>query len=91
MKILLDEMYTGLTALLKALGWDVVNVEEVGLKGAPDLEVVEHAKRNGLLLVTQDPKVADLARLKEVACVVVGAVEIARVIDQKLKSMRGGE
>jgi predicted nuclease of predicted toxin-antitoxin system len=62
-------------------------VEEAGLKGATDLEVVEHAKRNELLLVTQDPKVADLARLKGVACVVVGAVEIVRIIDEKLKSM----
>jgi predicted nuclease of predicted toxin-antitoxin system len=86
MAILLDEMYTGLGPYLKALGWDVITVEEAGLKGAGDLEVVEHAKREGFLLVTQDPRVADLARLKGVSCVVVGLVEVARVIDQKLKA-----
>jgi predicted nuclease of predicted toxin-antitoxin system len=84
-------MYTGLGPFLKALGWDVVSVEEAGLKGSDDLEVVEHAKREGHLLVTQDPKVADLARLKGVPCVVVGLVEIAKIIDQKLKAQPEGK
>jgi predicted nuclease of predicted toxin-antitoxin system len=88
-RILLDEMYTGLGPFLKALGWNVLSVEEAGLKGAPDLRVVEYAKQNGLLLVTQDPKVADLARLMGVTCVVVSAVEIAKIIDEKLKSVGG--
>lgn len=88
MKILLDEMYTGLKAFLQALGWEVVTVEEEGIRGTDDLGVVEHAKKNGLLLVSQDPKVADIAQLKGVGCVIVGSVEIAKVIDQKLKAVQ---
>lgn len=54
MQILLDEMYTGLKEYLEVLGWDVTTVQEQGLSGGKDREVVEHAKKEGLLLVTQD-------------------------------------
>ncbi len=88
MKILLDEMYTGLKPFLKALGWEIHTVDEIGLKGAEDEEVVECAKNNGFVLVTQEQKVADLARLRGVPCVLVGSVEIAKTIDAELRKLR---
>ncbi len=88
MKILLDEMYTGLKPFLKALGWDVLTVEEAGIRGADDLQVVEHAKQKGFLVVSQEQKVAEIAEIKGVPHVVIGSVEIAKVIDQKLKSLK---
>ncbi len=78
-------MYIGLKPFMKAFGWDVVTVEEVGIRGTDDLSVVEKAKSTSLTIVTQDSKVAELARIKGVGCVVVGQVEIAEVIDQKLR------
>jgi len=87
MEILLDEMYTGLKPFLEALGWKVSSVEDVGLKGAADKEVVEYAERHGMVLVTQEHKVAELARLKGIECVFVGPAEVTRVIDGKLREL----
>jgi len=86
-KILLDEMYTGLKPFLKVLGWDVLTVEDVGLKGTQDQAVIEYAGRSGLTLVTQDQKIADLARLKGIPHVLVGYVEIARIVDEGLRAL----
>jgi predicted nuclease of predicted toxin-antitoxin system len=86
-KLLLDEMYTGLGPFLKALGWDVFTVEDVGLRGTQDLEVIEYAGRSGVTLVTQDQKISDLARLKGIPCILVGYVEIARIVDEKLREL----
>lgn len=86
-KILLDEMYTGLKPFLKILGWDVLTIEDVGLRGNQDQDVIECAARNGLTLVTQDQKIADLARLKGMPHVLVGYVEIARIVDERLRGL----
>jgi predicted nuclease of predicted toxin-antitoxin system len=86
-EVLLDEMYSGLQPFLKTLGWRVWTVEDLGLKGAEDVTVVEEAARRGLVLVTQEHRVAELAKLRGVRCVFVGAAEIARVIDAKLREM----
>jgi predicted nuclease of predicted toxin-antitoxin system len=86
-KILLDEMYTGLQSFLQVLGWEVLSIEDVGLKGQQDQKVIEYAEGNGLILVTQDQKISDLARLKGVPFVLVGYVEVARIIDERLKGL----
>ena len=52
MKLLLDEMYTGLKDHLTVLGWEVETVRDAGITGKQDREIAEHAKRHGLLLVT---------------------------------------
>ena len=64
MKILLDEMYSGLLEYFEVLGWDVITVQEAGLRGAKDRKVAEYASKNDLLLVTQDQKPAELMHLK---------------------------
>jgi len=86
-KILLDEMYTGLKQFLEVLGWDVLTVEDVGLKGTQDQDVIDYAGRSGLILVTQDQKIADLARLKGMPYVLIGYVEIARIVDGRLREL----
>jgi predicted nuclease of predicted toxin-antitoxin system len=86
-RVLLDEMYSGLKPFLKLLGWDVLSIEDVGLKGVGDEEIVDYVERNGFVLVTQDQKAADLARLKGVPFVLVGYVEIARMVHEMLKEL----
>ena len=86
MKLLLDEMYAGLREYFETLGWDVVAAQEVGLRGTKDRDVVEYAKRNGLLLVTQDQKSADLAELMGVKCVMISNALIAKIADEKIRS-----
>lgn len=85
MKILLDEMYTGLKEYFQTLGWDVLTVQDVGLKGAEDRKVIEYAEKNGVLIVTQDQKPADLADLKGVPYVLISKKMIAKMADAQIR------
>ena len=85
MKILLDEMYAGLKEYFEALGYEVLTAQDAGLKGAKDKEIVEFASKNDLLLVTQDPKPAELAEITGVKYVLVSSGMIAKVADAKIK------
>jgi predicted nuclease of predicted toxin-antitoxin system len=85
LRLLLDEMYAGLKEYFETLGWEVLTVLEVGLKGAKDKDIVDYAKNNNLLLVTQDQKPADLAELTGVKYVLVSSAMIAKIADAKIR------
>ncbi|MGD0029273.1 MAG: DUF5615 family PIN-like protein [Candidatus Bathyarchaeia archaeon] len=85
MKLLLDEMYAGLKEYFETLGWDVVTAQEAGLKGAKDRDVVDYAKKKGMLLVTQDQKPAELAELTGVKFVLISSAMIAQIADAKIR------
>jgi len=85
LKLLLDEMYAGLKEYFETLGWDVQTVQDVGLRGAKDKDVVEYAKKNNLILVTQDQKPADLADLLGVKYVLISNALIAKIADTKIR------
>jgi predicted nuclease of predicted toxin-antitoxin system len=85
LKLLLDEMYAGLREYFETLGWETVTAQEVGLKGAKDKDIVEYARKNNLLLVTQDQKPADLADLKRVKHVLISNAMIAKIADEKIR------
>ncbi|MDH5449361.1 MAG: DUF5615 family PIN-like protein [Candidatus Bathyarchaeota archaeon] len=85
MKILLDEMYTGLKEYFQTLGWDVLTVQDVGLKGAEDRKVIEYAEKSGVLIVTQDQKPADLADLRGVPYVLISKKMIAKMADAQIR------
>ena len=85
MKFLLDEMYAGLKEYFETLGYEVQTAQEAGLKAAKDRDVVEYACAYNLLLVTQDPKPAELAELKGVKCILISSAMIAKIADAKIK------
>ena len=85
MKLLLDEMYAGLKEYFEILGWKVRTVQEIGLQGAKDKDVVEYALNNNLLLVTQDQKPAELAHLKGAKYVLISNAMITKVADEKIR------
>jgi predicted nuclease of predicted toxin-antitoxin system len=85
LKLLLDEMYAGLKEYFETLGWDALSVQDAGLQGAKDKDIVEYAKNNNLLLVTQDQKPAELADLKEVKYVLISNALIAKIADAKIR------
>lgn len=85
MRLLLDEMYAGLKEYFEILGWDVLTVQDAGLKSAKDREIIEYAKKNNLLLVTQDQKPANLAELTGVKYVLISNAMIARITDAKIR------
>jgi predicted nuclease of predicted toxin-antitoxin system len=87
MKVLLDEMYTGLKEYLQTLGWDVLTVEDVDMKGAKDKQIVEYAAKNSLPLVTADEKNADLAQLRGVPYILVSKIMLAKIIDEELRKL----
>jgi predicted nuclease of predicted toxin-antitoxin system len=89
MKILLDEMYTGMKDYLKALGWELETVNTTGLQGSSDNTVMEYAKANDLIVITQDEKFADIAELKGVECVLISRKMVAKMIDLELKKKYG--
>ncbi|MFB0567645.1 MAG: DUF5615 family PIN-like protein [Candidatus Bathyarchaeia archaeon] len=84
-KLLLDEMYAGLKEYFEILGWDVLTVQDAGLQGAKDRKIIEYAKKNSLLLVTQDQKPANLAELAGVKYVLISNAMIARITDAKIR------
>jgi len=85
LKLLLDEMYAGLKEYFETLGYKVLTVQEVGLQGARDKDIVEYAKKNNLILITQDQKPADLAELTGVNYVLISSAMIAKIADEKIK------
>ena len=85
MQILLDEMYSGLKEYLEVLGWEVTTVQEQGLSGGKDREVVEHAKKEGLLLVTQDQKPSELCELLGIKHVFISNLIIAEIVDRQIR------
>lgn len=86
MKLLLDEMYAGLKEYFETLGYQVLTAQNAGLKAVKDREVVEYAKKNNLILVTQDQKPAELAELLGVKYVYISNLMIAKLVDEKIKS-----
>jgi predicted nuclease of predicted toxin-antitoxin system len=85
LKVLLDEMYTGMKEYLEALGWGIETVNTAGLQGAEDSKILEYAKKNDLLIVTQDEKMADIAELRNAQCVLVSKKMLAKLIDDELR------
>ncbi len=85
MRLLLDEMYTGLKEYLQTLGWDVLTVHDAELVGASDKRIVEYAKKHKLLLVTQDEKTEDLASLRNVPYILISQTMLTRMIDAELR------
>jgi predicted nuclease of predicted toxin-antitoxin system len=90
LKLLLDEMFTGLKDYLEVIGWDVMTVHEAGIKGSGDRGVVEYAHKNGLLLVTEDRKPAELAEMLGVKNVYISNADIARVADVGIREKYPG-
>lgn len=85
LKLLLDEMYAGLKEYFETLGWSVLTAQDAGLKAAKDKDIVDYARNNDLLLVTQDQKPADLAELTGVKYVLISSAMIAKIADAKIK------
>lgn len=85
MKLLLDEMYTGLKEYFETLGWEVLTVQETGLQGARDKDIVEYASRNDLIIITQDNKLAEIADLIAARHMLLTNALIAKIADTKIR------
>jgi predicted nuclease of predicted toxin-antitoxin system len=82
-------MYAGLKEYFETLGWEALTVQEAGLQGAKDKQIVEYAKNKNLLLITQDQKPAELAELTGVKYVLISNALIAKIADEKIREKYG--
>jgi predicted nuclease of predicted toxin-antitoxin system len=78
-------MYAGLKEYFETFGWEVLTVQEAGLQGAKDKDIVDYAKKNNLLLITQDQKPAELAELMGVKYVLISNAMIAKIAHEKIR------
>ena len=86
-KILLDVMYEDLQVLLKDFGWIVETVtKHIGAtqKDRDDGQILQYAKENGMVVVTDDKEFINRLKVNMVPVVTVGAVDKARVIHEKV-------
>lgn len=84
-KLLLDEMYSGLKEYFELLGWETLTVQDVGLQGAKDRDIVLYAKAHDLILITQDQKIADMAEILQAKYVLISSGLIAKIADAKIR------
>ncbi len=89
MKLLLDEMFSGLREYFEVLGCEVVTVHDVDLKGKPDRAVAEYAKEHDLVLITEDKKPAELVDLLGGHYFHVDNKTKAQMIHQNIKEKYG--
>lgn len=61
MRLLLDQnLSPGISVHLAALGFESVHVRDVGLQNASDEAILEYARRDGLVVVSQDSDFTNL-------------------------------
>lgn len=87
MKLLLNEMLSGLKEYFEVLGCEVVTVHDVNLKGKMDKEIANYAKDHDLILITEDRKPAELADLLGAKYFFVDNKTKAKMIHEKIKDI----
>lgn len=89
MRLLLDEMFSGLKEYFEVLGCEVTTVHEVDLSGKMDKEIAEYAKAHDLVLITEDRKPAELADLLGARYFFVDNKTKAQMIHEHITSRYG--
>ncbi len=87
MKLLLDEMLSGLKEYFEVLGCEVVTVHDANLKGKKDKAIANYANDNNLILITEDRKPAELADLLGAKYFFVDNKTKAQMIHEKIKDL----
>lgn len=88
--LLLDVMVEGLRDLLVGKGWAVKTVtESLGVGNRDDEKIIEYAEPRGLAVVTNDQKLAARLAAKGIGAFTVDDVDMAYVIDCKLRGRYG--
>ena len=85
MRVLLDEMFSGLKEYFEVLGCEVVTVHDADLTGKMDKAIAEYAKEHDLILITEDRKPAELADLLGARYFYVDNKTKAQMIHEKIQ------
>jgi len=82
MKLLIDEQLLGCGLLLRLIGYNVVLANETGFQ--KDEELVEHALKNNLFVITEDSGMVTLCRFRNVPHLHFDVSMKAKVIVEEL-------
>lgn len=85
MKILLDNQLNGMDRYLRIQDYDVVTAYELGFTEKTDEEVIKHAKKHNMILVTEDNKAANLAETLDVRVIHLDMKMKAKAVAEELK------
>ena len=83
-KLLIDEAVLGLEPFLKDLGWKTVGVKP----GTSDDEVVRMAQADNCIVITPDRRLLSRCRALGIEVIDVGFEDLARRVNERLKTHR---
>ena len=89
MKILVDEMDDGMDERLIELGYDAYSVKKLrneGQKLHTDYSVINYAKENGMILITQDTESGQACEENNLPCILLDNDEIFKIVTEKLRN-----
>jgi len=84
-KLLLDEQIIGSKEYFKVLGWEVTDVDKVGLRNTSDDVIVEFARNKNYIIITKDVKMGKKCDLASVKNFVISDDWIAKNVDKELR------
>lgn len=83
--LMLDEQISDYKKYLEGFDWVVKTVEDIGKKGAPDIEIIKYAKENNLLFISRNEDAILRAETLDVPYLWVSSALIVKAINQQLK------
>lgn len=83
--LMLDEQISDYKKYLEGFDWVVKTVEDIGKKGAPDIEIIRYAKENNLLFISRNEDAILRAETLDVPYLWVSSAVIVKAINQQLK------
>jgi len=87
MKILLDEQLAGLKPLLTVKGYEVSTAHEVGLAGKKDVDLINYAKTNDYIFITENNHAHGYAQSANLPCVWLSPKLKSDIIDKEIQNL----
>ena len=92
-KILLDVMFENLQVLLMDRGLTVATVSQglgVTKQDRDDRKILQHAKENGMIVVTDDKKFIDRLKASDIRVLTIDMADKAKIIHEKVVNKSAG-
>ena len=91
MKILIDEMYDGLDEKLREIGHDAYSVKKLiadGVKINTDYSILNYARDNDMILVTQDKETGKACAENDIKCILIDRYAILDFVLKQLEKIQ---
>lgn len=94
LRVLVDENSDGLIGPLREKGYAVESVRELKAEDelmSHDYNVMDYAKKKGMVLVTRDAETAKGCRANQIGCVSIDEEAILKIVLDKLEGLEAEE